>query len=290
MSFSFTYKTLCKVNIYHEYFLNDGLVPFDISEKLKKKQLLDYDVREFIDIVPSEETYHIMNNYKMMYKPSKTGFTVLIQVKDTETETQKNSPTIPIQEEIKLNFLLYINDFLFENYSVVNSIPKVPFYFSNKKPASEGKDFHYIDLENTKRSLSNFRITETTWQGINKEFSETEKESMFGVICLDMTGDNTIVNNNNKRNLLNNNEEQEIESKIFKIQFVNRKTIWHYKNALNNTLLHSTEPTELPLVKNGRVEYMFDSRKQPPACPTRLIVEKDPLGNVTKTISEIYIN
>ena len=46
----------------------------------------------------------------------------------------------------------------------------------------------------------------------------------------------------------------------------------------------------MPLVKNGTVEYIFNSKKQPAAKPTRLIVEKDTLGNIIRTISEIFIN
>ncbi|PVW14759.1 hypothetical protein [Marixanthomonas spongiae] len=289
MDFSITYKPLFHLNIYHEYFLNDGWVPFDISEKLKSKQLTAYDAREFIDIVPTEETYHTMNCHKMMYKPTKTGFTVLTQIKECE-KAQGDSPKVPVPTHTDLNFLLYINDFLFENYSMVNAIPRVPFYFSNKKPASEGKGFHYINLEHTKTPLSSYRITETTWQGIGNQFSETEKESLFGVVCLNMPGDQTRTYDGNNRNMLNNEAVPKIEPKTFKIQMANRKTIWHYKNALNNDLLHSTEPKKLPLVKNGMVAYEFNSKKQPPASPNRLIFEKDEFGNVTKTISEIFIN
>jgi len=290
LKFPLTYKPLCTVSIYHEYFLNDGLIPFDSSEQLKEKQLLKYDVREFMEIVPSEETYQYLNTQKIIFKPTNTGFTLLIQVKETSEEVKTQTPKVPVPENFNLTFLLYINDFLFENYSTVNSIPTVPFYFSNKKPASESNNFRYIDVEETTRPVSNFKITETTWQGINKQFSEKEKESLFGVISLHTNTGNTNTNDTCKRNLLSTSDEPKIEPKNFKIQFTNRKTIWHYKNTLSNKLLHSTEPKQLPLVKNGTIEYSFNSRKQPPASPTRLIVEKDQLGNITRTISEIFIN
>ena len=290
MNFLITYKPLCSLDIYHEYFLNDGLVPFDISEKLKEKQLSNYDAREFIDVVPSEETYHYLNAHKIIFKPTETGFTLLIQVEEISEEAQNYIPKIPVLENFNLSFLLYINDFLFENYSTVNAIPIVPFYFSNTKPASENNNFTYIDVAETKHPISDFKISETTWKSIRKQFSEEEMESLFGVISLNITDDNLQTYTANKRKLLSKKDELSVESKKFKIQFANRKTIWHYKNALNNTLVHSTEPTELPLVKNGKIDYKFNSREQPPACPTRLIVEKDPLGNITKTIYEIYIN
>jgi hypothetical protein len=55
-------------------------------------------------------------------------------------------------------------------------------------------------------------------------------------------------------------------------------------------LLHSTDPTELPLAKNGIIGYTFDGKERPSAAPSRLIFEKDGSGNIIKTISEIYIN
>ena len=290
MCFPILYQPLCSVNIYHEYFLNDGLIPFDSSESLKQKQLSKYDVREFIDIIPSEETYHLLSSHKIIFKPLETGFTLIMQAEESKQNPQIYTPKITPEKDTTLQFLLYINDFLFENYSTVNSIPNVPFYFSNTKPASEGATFNYINLNNTHQAVSDFSISETTWRGMEGQFSELEKESLFGIISLKLRGDGNSTYNSNKRNLLSNNTVPEINCKEFKIQFSNRKTIWHYKNALNNTLLHSTEPEKLPLVKNGTIEYSFNSRKQPQASPTRLIVEKDKLGNITKTISEIYIN
>jgi len=290
LNFSLTYKPLCTVNIYHEYFLNDGLMPFDSSESLKEKQLSKYDVREFIDLIPTEETYQYLNNHKIIFKPTETGFKLLVQAEEIVEGSQDYTPKVFIPKNFNLTFLLYVNDFLFENYSTVNAIPNIPFYFSNKKPASENNNFSYIDLEKTTHAVSNFKITETTWEGINKTLSEKEKESLFGVISLNIMGDDVTSYDANNRNLLSKDDKPIIELKTFKIQFTNRKTIWHYKNALNNTLLHSTEPKQLPLVKNGTVDYTFNSKKQPAASPTRLIVEKDTLGNITRTISEIFIN
>ena len=124
MNFSLTYKPLCTVNIYHEYFLNDGLMPFDSSESLKKKQLSKYDVREFIDLIPTEETYRYLNSHKIIFKPTETGFRLLVQAEEIVEGSQDYTPKVSIPKDFNLTFLLYVNDFLFENYSTVNAIPK----------------------------------------------------------------------------------------------------------------------------------------------------------------------
>ncbi|MCT8339862.1 hypothetical protein MG296_07340 [Flavobacteriaceae bacterium TK19130] len=290
MSFSIIYKKLCDVNLYHEYFLNDGVTSFDDSPTLKEQQLSKYDFREFMGVMPSEDTHTLLNGYRIIFKPTEKGFTLLMQVEEAAPNSGNFTPKIALEPDTKLEFLLYINDFIFENYSTVSAIPHKPFYFSNKKPASEGNSFKYIDLETTKTPISDYTISQTTWDALKVGFTEKERLSLFGIISLEMQGDDTTGYDGNTRNILSNGNPPLLSPKNFKLHFHNRSTVWHYKNALDNTLVHSTDPTELPLVKNGIVGYTFNSEPLPAADPTRIIFEKDGNGNIIKTISEIYIN
>ena len=134
MSFSIIYKKLCDVNLYHEYFLNDGVTSFDDSPTLKEQQLSKYDFREFMGVMPSEDTHTLLNGYRIIFKPTEKGFTLLIQVEEVMPNSGNFTPKVTLEPDTKLEFLLYINDFIFENYSTVSAIPHKPFYFSNKKP------------------------------------------------------------------------------------------------------------------------------------------------------------
>ncbi len=197
---------------------------------------------------------------------------------------------VNLSQTTVFDFLIYVNDALFENYSTVNSKPLIPYYLSNKKPVTEGISFNYLDLETTTLPIEDFTINQASYGEIRTNLSEKEKIGLFGIISLEMAGDETVPFDGNSRNILNVNGTIPANPKTFKLQIKNRSTIWNYRNATDSSLLHSTDPAELPLVKNGIIGYSFGGQERPSAFPSRLLFEKDGGGNIIKTISEIYIN
>ncbi len=290
MSFTTTYRKLFSVNIYHHYFLDDGNVAFDSSPVLKEAQLVNYNFEDFCKIIPSEKTQELFKGNKLVFKTTSNGFTIFSRAEETAPNSGTYKPMVNLSQTTVFDFLIYVNDALFENYSTVNSKPLIPYYLSNKKPVTEGISFNYLDLETTTLPIEDFTINQASYGEIRTNLSEKEKIGLFGIISLEMAGDETVPFDGNSRNILNVNGTIPANPKTFKLQIKNRSTIWNYRNATDSSLLHSTDPAELPLVKNGIIGYSFGGQERPSAFPSRLLFEKDGGGNIIKTISEIYIN
>ncbi|MEZ4875149.1 MAG: hypothetical protein R2793_06800 [Flavobacteriaceae bacterium] len=288
MSFQTLYHPLLHLNVYHHYFLDDGTVAFDSSTTLKTQQLSSYDYQSFLKIIPSEGTQQKLRGQKIRVRNTNSGVTLYVNVE--ETAPNVFTPKVPLSQTESLTFLVYITDLLFENYSTVAAQPAIPYFFSNKKPVTEGGGFTYIDLEATTHPVEDYSILQTTYDPFLTQLSTKEKLGLFAILQLEMAGDDTTVFDGNARRVLNTNGTVQDPAPIYKIQMENRNTIWNYINPEDNSLIHSTDPTELPLVKRGIIGYSFGGKERPSAEPYRLVFEKDGGGNIIKTISEIFIN
>ncbi len=286
MSFINTYRPLFHIELLHHYFLDEGTLDFDKAPLSKEVQLETYDFKEFISIIPSSETLARTIGQKIVLKHTNSGLTAFIKAEQTAPNSTTFKPYHELSLTADFTFLLHITDPLFGNYSLVPSVPERPFYFSNIKPGTEGNSFTYIDTQTSTTPVSNFSITQNTYTAVATTLSETEKRGLFGIVHLGMRA----VPPATTRNILNANGTLPVAVPSFKIQFLNRSTIWNYRDAGNSNLLHSSDPDTYPLVKNGIVEYTFDGKKRPAANPNSLLFEKDNNGNIIKTISEIYIN
>ena len=287
MSFSLTYRTLCSVNVYHHYFLNDGKERFDdpTLPNLKGEQLEKYDFQSFMRIVPSEQTKKLCAGQKIVRKETKSGFTLWIQAEDTATNGVYQ-PKIDLAQTETLDFLLYTTDPLFENYSTVSGVPGVPFLFSNKKPATELGAFSEINTEADvpHTVVEDYDIIALTFENLSKTLTAAERKGLFGIISLSVQADTAT------KSLLDTSGLTQPTTPIFKVQLGNRETFWSYLDAKDGALIHKS-PTALPLVKNGIVGHAFGtpSKKQPSAEPNRLVFVKDGGGTIIETISEIFI-
>ncbi len=294
MSFRTLYKKLADVNIYHHYFLDDGKTEFDNNTfpSLKESQLEKYQLTEYMNVAMSEKTANMFIGQKILFKPTPQGFTLFIKVLETAPDSGIYRPFIELSGTEAFTFLIYVTDRLFENYSTVGANPEVPYYFSNLKPEDEPDSFEEIDLETevTPTPIENYDIKEAkTWKALGAMISAKEQVGLFGIIQLSVHGDDSA------KDLLNVDETLKSQPTEYKIQLKNRSTIWNYINPTNNTLIHTTEDdlpeNQLqPLVKNGKVDYSFDSKDYPAAQPNRIKFERNGGGVIIKTISEIYIN
>ena len=116
MSYSITYGLLLEVTILHNYFLNNGEETFaSMSNDDKEKMLQKFSTDVFTTITPTLETHTILQNYKMVFKESKTGFKIYIKVK----EADETDPFIKVPADLNLNFLITVHDYQFENYKLI---------------------------------------------------------------------------------------------------------------------------------------------------------------------------
>ena len=286
MSFNHTYRTLCNVNFYHQYFLNDGTERFDnvLLPDLKTEQLEKYDFQKFMQIIPSDRTKKLLAGQKIVMKQNRSGFVLWIQAEDTVTDGIYQ-PKIDLAQTEEFHFLLYATDLLFENYSTVVGVPDIPFFFSNKKPATELGAFSEINIESDvpQTPIEDYNISAFTYETLSGTLTIEELQGLFGIISLSVEAD-TAANS-----LLDTGGLTQASTPIFKVQLRNRETFWSYLDATDGTLIHKS-PTVLPLVKNGIVGHTFNSTaKRASAAPNRLVFVKDGSGTILETISEIFI-
>ncbi|GGF03501.1 hypothetical protein [Flavobacterium limi] len=242
MSFSVTYGLLFEVTLLHNYFLNNGEETFtSMTNAGKEKMLQQFNSDTFLTIIPTLETNMALKNYKMLFKKTKKGFKVYIKVK----ETDETDPFIRIPADLNLKFLIKINDHQFGNYTNLDFVQNQIFLFSNVKPLTEPVSFEYLSKINDNKLISNdYLVSEETTTNFLSALHPLEKQDVFGLISLNLQGDNSsgnIVNNSGK-----------IIGPNFKIHFDNRKTFWKYINRKAGTEIETNAVK--PLTRSGFVE------------------------------------
>ena len=242
MSFSLTYGLLFEVTLLHNYFLNSGEDTYaGMSDGNKEKMLQKFNSDSFVTITPTVETNTRLRNYKMAFKPTKTGFRIYIKVK----EDDETDPFISVPALLKLDFKISINDYQFENYTNLEFIPEQMFLFGNVKPSTEPVTFKSIPKINDNILISNdYLVSEETTAHFISELHTPERQDVFGMISLTMKGDSI------SKNILNNSGK--MISPNFKIHFDNRKTFWKYINRKTITEIETN--TAKPLTYSGFVE------------------------------------
>lgn len=242
MSFSLTYGLLFEVTLLHNYFLNSGKDTYaDMSDANKEKMLQKFNSNSFATIIPTVETNTRLRNFKMAFKPTKTGFRVYIKVKDDD----ETDPFISVPALLKLDFKISINDYQFENYSDLEFIPERMFLFSNVKPSTEPVSFKLISKINDNIVISSdYLVSQETTAHFISELHAPERQDVFGIISLTMQGDN------NSKDIMNNSGK--MLSPNFKIHFDNRKTLWKYIDRKAGTDIETNAVK--PLTYSGFVE------------------------------------
>ncbi|BFM43848.1 hypothetical protein CFS9_24890 [Flavobacterium sp. CFS9] len=242
MSYSITYGLLLEVTLLHNYFLNNGEETFaSMSNDDKEKMLQKFNTDVFTTITPTLETYTILQNYKMVFKESKTGFKIYIKVK----EADETDPFIKVPSDLNLNFLITIHDYQFENYTNLEFTPNRVFLFSNVRPPKEPVTFKYLPKINDNKLISSaYLVSEETTADLISTLHSSETQDLFGITSLTMQGDN------NPEKILD--DDGKLNSPNFKIHFDNRKTLWKYINRKAATEIE-TNSTK-PLTRSGFVE------------------------------------
>ena len=274
MSFAITYSLLFEVTLLHNYFLNSGEDTYaSMSDSDKEKMLQKFNSDFFTAIKPTVKTNTRLRNYKMVYKPSKTGFRVYIKVK----EGIDNVPYIAVPADLKLDFIISINDYQFENYTNLEFVLNKMFLFSNVKPSTEPVTFKYIPTINENILISDdYLVSEETTAQFISELHTQERQDIFGMISLTMK-------DANPKNILDNMGK--MVSPNFKIHFDNRKTFWKYINTKTGKKI--TTKTAKPLAHYGFVEIDPDTDFMP-SEPANSQYPNPSVKSITKISGDYY--
>ncbi len=244
MGFNNTYKNLFEIAVLHGYFLNSGNNEYNtMSEDKKKLMLKNYDFENFIEIIPTRETFLQLKNNHLIFQNQKNTMKIGVKISIDDSKL----PFVDIPLTLTLNFIIKIKDPFFENYTSISLLSNRILYISNTKPVDEPVTFKYVPLLTNSIFIDNdYIISETSTKKIAEPFGESEKRGAIGIISLKMKGDNSVLN------ILDNQKKIITPTPSFKIHFNNRKTFWKYIKT--NSVFEVETSLEKPLTKNGFVE------------------------------------
>lgn len=124
------YRKLLEVEIRHDYFQ----LPVAGTHYPE-----DYNIANFISIIPSTETQRLMKDYKVILKTSSTGFAVFVQAEFINVATGYAS-FVDIDPNLVLAFYWTLNDHRFVNYTNqrLREGDRKIYYFSNRNSSQQG--------------------------------------------------------------------------------------------------------------------------------------------------------
>jgi len=291
MTFSIAYKPLFSVKLLHLYYLNKGEIDFfGMTPDKSKKQLAGYEVLNFLKITPSSESHQKLLNHRMVFKTVNTGFTVWTQVSDT----QDTLPLISLTNTLELTFLLTLVNHAFINFTELDiSNTGKPYFFSNKRLATEAPSFPLIGKTTNKQPVDDDYIPGTeSISELLSSLSSTEKQNLLGLIRISMKGENASMD------IITNQGEIHDPASEFQVVFGNRKTIWRYFFEKDQQVKNSDDVKKEngskrqlitkkahPLTETGFVSVELDGKELP--NPNASMIKPDISDN--KIYSEIYM-
>ena len=326
MAFRTLYKTLLKVELLHSYFLDDGSSTYvSMNDDEKKIQLRKYNFLDYINVVPSYATQVTLKNHKLVLRKGMDSFRILGNVIEEGNKFKSNRF---LGNDLKLTFLVYIKDYLFDNYTELAGTDNRLYYFSNIKPTTEPDPYSYIPLstsndlitedflltEESTRQLwynleqDNIRaeirkrldliadleeddlITDQGKQIINQSIQKEQGKGLLGIIDLQMIGDNNmdVVE-------IDATDPNDIKSFLldpmpaYKLHFENRKTIWKYIKKSDDNELETSSLK--PLTRNGFIE-IDPNTDFPGPLPSDIdkYIFPNPTVNIIKQITDENTN
>jgi hypothetical protein len=121
MSQSFIYKSLFEVKILHHYFLNKGEQGWDaMNQEDKDSQESKFDVREILDITPTEDCARALKAYNCIFKKTSRGILVGIKAVASQTNVGQFKSFVPLDENQTFRFQVKLKDFNFMNYTALS--------------------------------------------------------------------------------------------------------------------------------------------------------------------------
>ena len=186
MSFRITYRRLFELHIMHEFFLSQdvdnlyySLNTNDRSSLLSQKLNAEsYDIREYLELIPTEECARMMRRHHMKFIPTALGGYLGIKVTD---EPDSFTPFLSLSPDLKFSFHLRIR------HHHLNTITQTR--FSTPTPA-----IYYVSNSNTagnKTFPSLAEPVEDIQAGQNYEMGELARRNNIVATANKYTSNNT---------------------------------------------------------------------------------------------------
>ncbi|MDD2313556.1 MAG: hypothetical protein PHE44_09385 [Proteiniphilum sp.] len=252
MAFSIQYKELFRIDILHRFFLDKGTVKFDsMSETEQTRQLKEYDFRFMLDVSPTHETVAKLNGHSLLLNRDSTGLAVWYK----EAVEEQNRPSIALDDNLALTFLIQIKDPLFYNYSelLIENVGKL-FYLSNRKPETEISSFPLMDKADMNHPVDEKFILSP--DGMKKEKVQSGLKggvNYLGIIRIFMKGDKSSLH------ITDTQGKVAYPAKEFTLTFKNRSTLWRY--IFNSP--QQVKPADDLLLENGNPRILVTKKIQP---------------------------
>ena len=97
MGFSVTYNILFEVQLLHHYILNNGAKVYDtMTDDEKAVAMLNFDIEEVFEIVPTSECQKMLTAYRCVFKNTSTGFIVGLRAEPDNSIPPKHKPFIAL--------------------------------------------------------------------------------------------------------------------------------------------------------------------------------------------------
>jgi len=252
MAFSVKYIPFLKVNVLHQFFLNNGTDEYlSMTSTEQENRLAQYNVNNFFKIIPTAKTSLTLNGHGLFFKPTGDGFYVWGKVKSDDTD----KPFVSPDDDLCLTFLIKYKDLMFLNYTdlKLENSEKL-YYFSNRRLSSEPITFPLIKLSGDNVSVDeDFLLSDEGQQDELENLSSFEKLDLFGIVKLFIKGD---VSSGNITDVSGDIPES---FNSFEILFENRKTHWRYLFD-NDQIVASGDDVE---VENGDAKTLVTKNEQP---------------------------
>jgi len=258
MSNTITYKPLFDLNILHHYFLDNGATIF--VNTTTPEVFSGHNVKNYLHVSPSLATEKLLKENKMLFKATTSGVSCLIATKSFTDLT----PSRDLKNVI-LNFLIYVKDPLFGNYTKHSGEVNDVYYFANhsNNAITElntlGKLNELSDvatpLDSYKVAYARTKSNDSTYEKLMASLSPEEQRGLFGVVSIEL------------EDLLSSDKVPEAVNEL-KIVFKNRKTTWVYVNKTEE----EHRVLEQPFVKKGKITITKGAKNYPMGTPSDQLV------------------
>lgn len=252
MAFSVKYRSLFTVDLLHRFSLNKGSAEYQsMTETEKSKQLDSYDFNAFFAVKPTAETQLKLNGHKLVFRKLNTGIAVWSKMADSGD----NFPFIPLANDLSFTFLIHFKDPLFYNYTnlKLENASKL-YFFSNVKPSTEPGSFPQIDSAGDNNAVDeNFILSADGTKTELGKLTPAEKSNLFGLLKIAVKGENTGFNLTTADGKIKN------PFKAFEILFDNRKTVWRYFFAQDQTVVAADDVK----IEDGDAKQLITKAEQP---------------------------
>jgi hypothetical protein len=184
---------------------------------LKNNYFDDKNLRNFV-IVPTNETQQLINHLGFIYKQNDSGFVVLADIQHPDHSSLVFEGYLG--KNIKLDFLIYIQDPIFRNYTNLpyNNSDQI-FLFTNRNlQASDKVNLHKAEFVSDQDLIELAEINKNDKRSAG---SRNIKGSPFGRIEL-------LFNDEILEKILDGLIDNEIPEFKYEINFDSRSTIWKY--------------------------------------------------------------